>query len=302
MKSIGVIIANYNTSELLIECVQNLLNIKEKISDKYDLKITVIDNGSSDDSVSAATEEFGTNITLIATQNNGLSKAYNMGLGAFSCDFYLFLGSDAFPTTEALLEVLKFAEDNKEAGLITPRLVLRDGSPDMDAHRGFPTPWASFTHFSFINKVFKKSRLFNQYFIGYEDLRTRHEIDLCISHFMLIKSEVFTKIGTWDEDFFVFGEDVDMCYRVKKGGYKIFYLGDIEVLHYKGASVGRATAKNITKADQSTKLRMADASVNAMRMFYTKHYANKYPKILTNLILFAISYKGILRRLLVKFK
>ena len=124
-----------------------------------------------------------------------------------------------------------------------------------------------------------------------------HEIDLCISHFMLVKREVFLKVGRWDEDFFVYGEDVDFCWRVKQAGFKIYYLPQFECLHYKGASVGiRKESADITGADPATKLRMKAGSVRAMRLFYQKHMYKKYPWILNKLVELGISGISLLRK------
>lgn len=126
----------------------------------------------------------------------------------------------------------------RRIGIATVALRLRDGMLDMDAHRGFPTPWASLTHFSGLSRTLPHSPFFNQYFLGGRDSTQPHEIDLCISHFLFVRRTLFDAIGPWDEDFFLYGEDVDFCYRTKAAGYKIMYLPQFTVTHYKGASVG----------------------------------------------------------------
>jgi len=108
---------------------------------------------------------------------------------------------------------------------------------------------------------------------------------LCISHFMLVKKQVFDKIGRWDEDFFVYGEDVDFCWRAKQAGFKIYYLPQYECLHYKGVSVGtRKESFDVTKADAQTKNRMKSETTRAMRLFYKKHMYKKYPWVINKLV------------------
>jgi GT2 family glycosyltransferase len=185
---------------------------------------------------------------------------------------------------------------NPSVAVATAALRLRDGTLDLDAHRGFPTPWASLTHFSGLNRLLPHSRRFNQYFLGDRDLQTPHEIDLCISHFMFTRRAVLAQLGGWDENFFLYGEDVDLCYRVKAAGYRIMYLPQFEVLHYKGASVGiRKQSSDITTASVETKLRVTALSTEAMARFYRKHLYQQYPRWVSYGVLQGIRLLGALR-------
>lgn len=293
---VSAIIVNYNTKDILRECLENLSQVKKALNTP-ELEVIVVDNASSDGSVQMVKDDFH-DVILIETENRGLAAGSNRGLVRATGDYLLYLGTDAFPSAETIEGIVQYMEENREVGVATAKLVLRNGESDMDAHRGFPTPWASVTHFSKLNRLFPRSKLFNRYFLGWHDLDQAHEIDLCISHFMLVKREVFDKVGKWDEDFFVFGEDVDLCYRVKKGGWKIMYLPQWSVLHYKGVTVGRKESKDIkTQANSSsaTRKRMKQETTKAMRLFYKKHYESKYPKIVTTLTLLGISFLEKLR-------
>lgn len=283
--NLAVIIVNYNTMDILKDCLTNLLQTAPQ-----ETKIIIVDNGSTDESVDMMEQEFPKSqfpqVELVKTQNNGLATGYNLGMAhAQNPDYYLFMGTDAFPKLDCIQGVMDFLSQNPQAGIATAKLVLRSGKLDMDAHRGFPTPWTALTHFSGLNKVFPKSRLFNNYFLGWQNMAVPHEIDLCISHFMAVKKAVFDKIGRWDEDFFVYGEDVDLCWRTKQAGYKIYYLPQYECLHYKGVSVGtRKESLDVTKADTKTKTRMKSETTRAMRLFYRKHMYKKYPRMLNKLV------------------
>ena len=287
---VSVVIVNYNTSEQLKDCLNNLL------SQGIELEIIVVDNASSDDSVEMVRTNFP-NVKLVeAKENKGLAHGSNLGLEVATGDYVLYLGSDAYPEKGVIEGMVEFMDKNINIGISTCKLVLRNGSLDMDAHRGFPTPWASLTHFTKLNSLFPKSKFFNQYFLGYEDFTRPHEIDLCISHFMMVRKKVFDRVGRWDEDFFVFGEDVDFCYRVKKAGWKIMYLPQFTAIHYKGVSVGiRKESQDISKASSETKVRMKRSTTDAMKLFYRKHYSGVYPKIIQSLVFLGIDLLSKLR-------
>ncbi|MFZ5425089.1 MAG: glycosyltransferase family 2 protein [Patescibacteria group bacterium] len=292
MNDVSIIIVNYNTSEILKECLNNLYTIYS------DFEIIVVDNNSPDDSVLMVRSNFPQVKLIENKENAGLAKASNQGYKLATKRFILYLGTDAFPEKDTISGMVEYFKQYSQVGAATPKLVTRDGNYDMDAHRGFPTPWAAITHFSSLNKVFPKSRLFNQYFIGWEDLNKPHEIDLCISHFMLIKRSVIEKIGLWDEDYFVYGEDVDYCYRIKQAGWKIMYLPQWQATHYKGVSVGvRRETKDITKAPAEVRKKMRVSTTHAMKLFYDKHYKGKYNAIVTNIVILGISFLGRVRQL-----
>ncbi len=297
MTKLSFIIVNYRTKDLLEKCVTNLLNVYEN------KEIIVVDNDSKDGSAEMIKETFGKKVILIEAENNGISAGYNLGLEKATGDYYVYLGTDAFPDKLSIQELLDFMEDPKhnKVGICTPKLVLRDGSIDWDAHRGLISPWSSFCYFSGLSKVFSKSKFFNQYFLGYKDFSKPHEIDVCISHFMFMRKEVIEKMGKWDENFWVYGEDLDTCYRAQKAGYKIMYVSNVEVLHFKGATVGRKTSADVkANLSSSIKSRLSKGSVIAMELFYKKHLVKKYPIIVNLTVFLGISLMKKMRVLLGK--
>jgi len=174
VKKVSVVIVNYNTKEILRDCIKNL-------DGQYpDLEVVVVDNGSNDGSAEMIEREFTRPnfpwVKLVKTQNNGLAAGNNLGIEKAYGDYLLFLGTDAFPRENTIKNMVDYMEDHKDVGISTAKLVLRDGSIDIDAHRGFPTPWAAFTHFTKLNRIFPKSKLFNRYFLGWKDLSKSHEI------------------------------------------------------------------------------------------------------------------------------
>jgi len=283
MKKLSIIIVNYNTKDVLRDCLNNLKDVYG------DLEIIVVDNASNDGSAEMVKNEFKGILLIENDKNKGLAAANNLGYSIAGGEYLLYLGSDAFPNKKTIKGVIDFMDANKEVGISTCKLVLRDGRIDRDAHRGFPTPWASITYFIGLNKIFPKSKLLNRYFLGYQNMEVPHEIDMCISHFMMIRRDVFNTIGNWDEDFFLYGEDVDFCYRTKKAGWKIMYLPQFEAVHYKGVTVGvRKTSSDISPASVETKKLARDNTVKAMKLFYSKHYKKVYPAVVTVLVLAGI--------------
>lgn len=289
MKKLAIIIVNYNTKDILRDCLKNLeYFVTSSVITPH--QVIVVDNASKDGSADMVEAEFE-GVDLIRATNKGLASSYNLGMTqAADVDYYLFLGTDAFPKLGCIEGVIDFMEAHRDIGIATAKLVLRSGLLDMDAHRGFPAPWTALTHFACLDRLFPKSRIFNRYFLGGCDMNKPHEIDLCISHFMMVKREVFAKVGVWDEDFFVYGEDVDFCWRVKQAGFKIYYLPQFQCLHYKGVSVGtRRESADVTKADSATKSRMKAETTRAMRLFYQKHMSKKYPWVLNKTVELGIS-------------
>lgn len=290
MASVSVIIVSYNTCHLLQSCLQNLLNHNEAT------EIIVVDNASNDGSGELVQKQFPAVKLIALSTNRGLTVASNLGLAAAKGDFVLYLGSDAYPKAGVIAGMAAYLEQHPQVGIATAELRLRDGTLDMDAHRGFPTPWASLTHFSGLSRLFPNVPLLNQYFLGGRKLTQPHEIDLCISHFLFARRSLFAVIGKWDEDFFLYGEDVDLCYRAKAAGYQIMYLPQFTVIHFKGASVGvRKQTSDIARADRATQLRVTQLSSKAMQLFYQKHLCQRYPWLVNGLVLTAIRLLGALR-------
>lgn len=292
MKKVTGIILNFNTSEILKDCIYNL-------EGKYkNFELIVVDNSSPDDSAEMIKKNFLNDrfnwVSLIESPNEGIAHGYNLALEkAPDSDYYLFLGSDAFPEKGTIEGMIDWMEEHNDVGIATCKLVQRDFELDMDAHRGFPTPWVAISHFLYLNRIFPKSKFFNGYFKGWENMEEPHEIDLCISHFMLVKKEVFNKIGKWDEDYWLYGEDVDICWRTKEAGFKIMYLPMWTTVHYKGSSVGvRKSTSDVTKASFTDRYKSHKASAESMKKFYAKHWQNRYPSFLTKAIFFAIATIG----------
>lgn len=295
MKKLSMIIVSYNTKDLLHDCIKNLLESTNPDTSE----LIVVDNASKDGSAAMVKEIFPT-VKLIETENKGLAVASNKGFQVSSGEYILYVGTDAYPKRHDIDGLINYMDVNQIVGIATAKLVTRDGKLDRDAHRGFPTPWASFTHFSGLEKIYPYSPKFNQYFLG-NRLRCEcaHEIDLCISHFMMVRRKVFEDIKGWDEEFFVFGEDVDFCYRTKQAGWKIMYVPEFSVVHFKGSGIGiRKESKDIKtvgSTSKETQNRMQFERTRAMKLFYKKHLEKLYPAPVNWLVLSGINILAFLR-------
>ena len=202
----------------------------------------------------------------------------------------MFLNPDTILSPEALSFMLKFMDTHPSVGVSSPRLELTSGDLDEASHRGFPTPWNSFTHFLGLRRVFPKSKVFAGYTLGWKlEDREPHEVDSVVGAFFLVRREAGEQVGWWDEDYFWYGDELDFCFRLKEKGWKVYFVPQIKVLHYKGVAGGiKSHSKNISTASIQTRIKAAKSSTQAMRIFYKKHYSNKYPAPVRWLVLSGI--------------
>jgi len=296
--NLSIIILSYNTSALLRQCLESVADSIQQtaISNKLKAEIIVVDNNSCDGSQEMVKREFSEVVLVENKENQGYAKGNNTGLKYAHGDYILFLNSDTEVFSGALEEAVKFMNKNPKVGALSPKTLLASEKMDPDCHRGFPTPWASLTYFFGLEKLFPKSKIFGQYHKLYFDLENNHEIDAGAGAFMIISREIIDRVGTWDENYFFYGEDLDFFYRIKKAGYKVMFYAKPLLKHYKGASSGlRKESKPIAKNSKENRIRVAKASVKAMEIFYKKFYKNVYPGWLTFVVLVAIKTKGFFR-------
>jgi len=289
MIDLSIVIVNYNTVDFLKNCVESVIKNTKNIS----YEIIVVDNASHDGSAGMVKRDFP-GVKLIANkQNVGFSRANNQGIKISKESRYiLFLNSDTIVHKDVLEEMIKFMDLHKDAGAATCKLVMPNGQIDDATHRGFPTPWNAFCHFSGLSKLAPGSPLFTGYNLGWMDLNKTHEIDALAGAFMLVRRPAGEEAKWWDEDYFFYGEDLDFCFMLKQKGWKIYYVPHFFIKHFKGVSGGiKSVSKNITTATKETKKRATKWRFNAMRIFYGKHYKDKYPSIVNFLVNIGISLK-----------
>lgn len=255
---LSIIIVNYNVKEFL----QNLLHSVEKASSNISKEIIVIDNASDDGSVDTIKEKFSS-VKLIENKNNiGFGSANNQGLAIAKGKYILFINPDCIVSEDTFDKMILFFEEHPDGGLAGCKILNSDGSLQLACRRSFPGPWTSFTKVTGLSNLFPKSRIFARYNLTYLDENKTYEVDAVSGSFMMIKKEVYEKVGGFDEQFFMYGEDLDLCYRVQKAGDKVYYVHNTQIIHYKGESTKRSNL-------DETKL-----FYYAMQLFVKKHLSS----------------------------
>jgi GT2 family glycosyltransferase len=288
---LSIIIVSYNTSGLLIDCIDSII----ENSGDLNYEIIVVDNASHDGTIPRIKEKMKDirQLKLIENKKNeGFSKANNKGVKISKGRYVLFLNPDTLVFEQTLKGMVEFMDRKNEAGAATCYVQMPNGKLDDAAHRGFPTPWRAFCHFSYLAKVIPPNKMVSGYNLSYLDLTKAHEIDACAGAFMVVRRGSGDEVGWWDEDYFWYGEDIDFCYRLKENKWKIYFVPDFRILHYKGVSGGiKKESKSITTATKETRNKAIEARFKAMEIFYGKHYKNKYPGFLSSLVLLGIRGK-----------
>jgi len=290
---LAIIIINYNTRDLLDDCLASIFRADHP---KDGLQVVVVDNGSVDDSMDLVAQKYPAVVTIQNSENLGFAKGNNLGVKASDARYLLFLNSDTVVKRYSLVKPLKYLKTHPRIGAITIRLFLKDGTIDYDNHRGFPTPWTSVTKFLGLAKIFPQSTFFNGYYLGFQKLDKIHQIPVAAGSYLMMPTKLFKDIGMWDETYFFYGEDIDLCFRVNQAGYKIIYYPKVTTLHLRGASSGlRKENAKTAVSSKANRIKVAKSSTNAWKIFYKKFYSKKYPFFVTALVLTGIAIKGKLR-------
>ncbi|MBK7215822.1 MAG: glycosyltransferase family 2 protein [Candidatus Promineofilum sp.] len=287
---LSIIVVSYNTRQLLDDCLRSLYAAE---APPGGMEVIVVDNASADGSPEMVRQRYPQARLIVSDENRGYSAANNLGSAAATGDTLLFLNSDTVVAADALVKPLRYLQDHPAAGALTVRLVYPNGERDPDNHRGFPTPWNAFCHFTLLSRLFPNSPRFNGYFRSYEDFSAVHPVPVIAGSYMMMPRALDRQLGGWDETYFFYGEDIDYCYRIHEAGYQIIYYPLVEVVHYKGASSGlRKESADIARPPKATRVRVAEESVRAMRVFYRKFYSDKYPRPVTAFVLAGIQVRG----------
>lgn len=255
---LSVIIVNYNVKEFL----QNLLHSIEKASANLSKEIIVVDNASDDGSVEVIREKFPY-VNLIENKINvGFGKANNQGLAIAKGNYILFINPDCIVSEDTLDKMISFFGGHSDCALAGCKILNSDGTLQLACRRSFPGPWTSFTKVTGLSNLFPKSRIFARYNLTYLDENKTYEVDAVSGSFMMMRKTVYDNVGGFDEQFFMYGEDLDLCYRIQKAGHKVFYVHSTQVIHYKGESTKRSNL-------DETKL-----FYDAMHLFVKKHLSS----------------------------
>lgn len=281
---LSVIIVNYNTYDLSKACILSVLKALDYAG--FSGEVLVVDNDSPDGSGKRLEEDFSgnDNVEVILNDSNaGFSKANNLALKRASGDYLLLLNSDTVVEEDALAKSVGYLETHPQYGALGCKVLLPDGRLDAACKRSFPTPLSALFHFVKLDKLFPGSKLFGNYNLTYLDEDSVSDVECITGAFLCISREAYEDIGGLDEDYFMYAEDTDWCYRLVERGYKIVYYPAAEITHYKKASW-----------DGVKNPKVLDAFYDSMLIFYDKHYKEIYSPLTNAAVRMGVnSFKGI---------
>lgn len=273
---IAVIIVNYNVAFFLEQC----LNSVAKAISLEAAEVWVVDNNSVDGSVEMVKSKFPW-VKLIANKDNkGFSKANNQAMEMSNCPYQLLLNPDTVIEEDTLKKVVDYMDLHPEVGGLGVRMVDGKGVFLPESKRGLPTPAVAFYKIFGISRLFPKSKRFGKYHLGYLSEFETNEIEILSGAFMLMRKKALDEVGLLDESFFMYGEDIDLSYRILLGGYKNVYFPETRIIHYKGESTKKSSVNYVF------------VFYRAMIIFARKHFSQKNAKLFSFLIHCAIYFRA----------
>ena len=275
---LSIIIVNYNVKHFLDQCLLSVSKAIEKIPSE----VFVVDNNSVDGSCQMIEQKYQWVKLIKNNKNTGFSVANNQAIKFSKGDYILLLNPDTLVEEDTFVKVCNFMDENKDAGGLGVKMIDGKGNFLPESKRGLPTPAAAFYKIFGISKLFPKSKKLNKYHLGYLDKDKTHKIEVLSGAFMLMRKSVLDKIGYLDETFFMYGEDIDLSYRIIKEGYNNYYFPKTTIIHYKGESTKKGSINYVM------------VFYKAMIIFANKHFSKKNAKTYSFLINIAIYFRAII--------
>lgn len=253
---LSVIIVSYNVKYFLEQCLYSV----EAACKNIDAEIFVIDNASPDNTFEYLQPKFSSTKFIKNNLNEGFAKANNKALQLANGNYVLYLNPDTIVAEDTFLNCIHFLEEQNNAGTVGVKLIDGSGNFLPESKRAFPSIIASFFKMSGLAKLFPHSPIFNRYAAGNLDENKTHEVDVLPGAFLIARRDMLLRLNGFDEDFFMYGEDIDLSYRIQQVGYKNFYLGNFSIVHFKGESTQKEKPEHIKNF------------YAAMKIFVRKHY------------------------------
>jgi GT2 family glycosyltransferase len=269
---LSIIIVNYNVAYFLEQCLYSV----EKAISEIDAEVWVVDNASVDTSIALVKDKFPWVKLIESKENLGFSKGNNLAIEKSSGDYILLLNPDTVVEEDTFSKCIQFMEENEEYGGLGVKMLDGNGHYLPESKRGLPTPEVSFFKITGLTSLFPKSERFAKYYLGHLSNDETHSIDVLSGAYMFLRKSVLDKIGWLDESFFMYGEDIDLSYRIIKGGFKNAYFPDTRIIHYKGESTKKGSINYVMVFYQ------------AMIIFANKHFSVKHAKLYQSVINMAI--------------
>lgn len=251
---LSVIIVSYNVKYFLEQCLCSV----QRAAD-HEVEVIVIDNNSSDGTVEYLRDRFPFAQFIGNKENIGFAKANNQALQKAKGEYVLFLNPDTIIPEDIFTKCISFMKLHTDAGALGVRMIDGNGQFLKESKRGFPLPWVAFCKMSGLTKIFPASKTFARYYLGHLPEKQTNAVDALAGAFMLVRKDVLDKTGGFDEQFFMYAEDIDLSYRIQKAGYKNYYLAETAIIHFKGES---------TKKDK----KYVRLFYKAMTQFSRKHF------------------------------
>ena len=269
---LSIIIVSYNVKHFLEQCLYSV----QKAIENIEAEVWVTDNASADESVKYLKPKFPWVNFITKTENTGFARANNPVIFNCSGKYILFLNPDTLISEDTLLKVVAFMEANKQAGALGVRMIDGRGTFLPESKRSFPSPLTSFYKLSGLSYLFPSSRVFSRYSLSYLDEFKTHEVDVLSGAFMLVKKNLLMELKGFDEAFFMYGEDIDLSYRIQKLGWKNYYFSEATIIHFKGKSTSRKSLKYVK------------LFYGAMSIFVKKHYTGRLAHLYASFLHIAI--------------
>jgi O-antigen biosynthesis protein len=275
---LSVVIVNYNVKYFLEQCLYSVRRASEGLL----TEVFVVDNNSVDGSVKMVREKFPEVILIDNKENTGFSKANNQAILQSKGEYVLLLNPDTVVEDDTFRKILSFMDSQPDAGGLGVKMMDGKGNFLPESKRGLPTPSVAFYKIFGLSKFFPKSKTFGKYHLGYLPEDEINKVDILSGAFMLLRKSVLDKTGLLDETFFMYGEDIDLSYRILKAGYQNYYYPETRIIHYKGESTKKGSINYVV------------LFYNAMIIFARKHFTSKSVRMLSFLINLAIYFRAFL--------
>lgn len=286
MRKLSIIIVNYNVKHFLEQCLHSVNQAIKNV----DAEVFVVDNNSVDGSCTMVQEKFP-EVQLIPNHDNrGFAKANNQAMRIANGEYVLLLNPDTIVEEDTFSKVITYMDANPKAGGLGVKMIDGKGHFLPESKRGLPTPKVAFYKIFGLSSIFKSSKRFGQYHLSYLDKDKIHKIDILSGAFMFMRKSTLDKVGLLDEDFFMYGEDIDLSYRILKGGYENIYFPETRIIHYKGESTKKGSINYVRIFYQ------------AMIIFTKKHFSQKNVRLYSLIINIAIYFRAVLAILVRFFK
>ena len=275
---LSIIIVNYNVKYFLAHCLLSVLYA----SKNSQVEVFVVDNMSQDGSVEMVKEKFPWVILIANEENVGFAKANNQAVELSTGKYILYLNPDTIVPEDCFEKCISYMDAHEKVGALGCRLIDGKGIFLPESKRGFPTAQAAFFKISGLSSIFKKSTFFNQYHLGFLSEHETNEVDVLVGCFMFCRKTVIDEVGSFDEEYFMYGEDIDLSYKIKQAGFSNVYFPETTVIHYKGESTKKGSLNYVKMFYQ------------AMIIFAKKHFKNSQKGLFVMLIQFAIYLRAML--------